>query len=202
LAEFFPNRGISEEGLRDISKVMNDWSRNILGDFQKRIKRLKKELAQCLKGPVTQANIQNEQVLRYKLEKLEEQKNICWKQRAHIHWLREGDRNTCFFHACASQRKKRNRTKRLKTEDGIWVEGDDLCGYVHAQYHALFQSQGINRLGELINKVELRVSPAMNDLLTADFTEEEINIALNSIGDLKAPGSDGMPAIFSRNFGT
>jgi hypothetical protein len=45
------------------------------------------------------------------------------------------------------------------------------------------------------------VSPAiMNDLLTADFTEEEINIALNSIGDLKAPGPDGMPAIFFKKF--
>jgi hypothetical protein len=64
------------KGLRDISKVMNDWSRNIFGDLEKRIKRLKKELAQRLKGLVTQANIQNEQVLRYKLEKLEEQKKI------------------------------------------------------------------------------------------------------------------------------
>jgi hypothetical protein len=62
------------KGPRDISKVMNDWSRNIFGDLEKRIKRLKKELAQRLKGLVTQANIQNEQVLRYKLEKLEEQK--------------------------------------------------------------------------------------------------------------------------------
>jgi hypothetical protein len=62
------------KGLRDISKVMNDWSRNVFGDLEKRIKRLKKELAQRLKGLVTQANIQNEQVLRYKLEKLEEQK--------------------------------------------------------------------------------------------------------------------------------
>jgi hypothetical protein len=29
-----------------------------------------------------------------------------------------------------------------------------------------------------------------------EYIEEEINTALNSIGDLKAPGPDGMPAIF------
>jgi hypothetical protein len=93
-----------KEGPRDISKVMNNWSRNIPGDLEKR---LKKELARCLKGPVTQATIQNEQVPRYKLEKLEEQKYIYREQRAHIHWLHEGDRNTSFFSClCLTEEEK------------------------------------------------------------------------------------------------
>jgi hypothetical protein len=41
-----------------------------------RIKKLKKEVAQCIKGLLTQANIEREQVLKYKLGKLEEQKDI------------------------------------------------------------------------------------------------------------------------------
>jgi hypothetical protein len=41
------------EGLKDISWVMTDWSKNILGDLEKRIKRLKKDLAKCIKGPLT-----------------------------------------------------------------------------------------------------------------------------------------------------
>jgi hypothetical protein len=80
---------------------MFDWSRNILGGLEKRIKKLKKELAKCIKGTLSQENIQNEQVLKYRLEKLEEQKDIYWKQCAHVNWLREGDRNTSFFHVCA-----------------------------------------------------------------------------------------------------
>jgi hypothetical protein len=36
----------------------------------------------------------------------------------------------------------------------------------------------------------------MNEHLMAEFTREEIKEALDSIGDLKAPGVDGMPAIF------
>jgi hypothetical protein len=38
------------EGLKDISRVMMDWSKNILGDLEKRIKKLKKELTKCIKG--------------------------------------------------------------------------------------------------------------------------------------------------------
>jgi hypothetical protein len=36
----------------------------------------------------------------------------------------------------------------------------------------------------------------MNASLRADYTTDEIKEALDSIGDLKAPGPDGMPAIF------
>jgi hypothetical protein len=45
------------EGLSQVSKVMIDWSRNILGDLEKRIKKLKKVLARCLKGPLNQESI-------------------------------------------------------------------------------------------------------------------------------------------------
>jgi benzoyl-CoA reductase/2-hydroxyglutaryl-CoA dehydratase subunit BcrC/BadD/HgdB len=82
--------------------------------------------------------------------------------------LSEGDINTSFFHACATQRKKRNKIKKLKTEDGSWVKGHNLCNYIATQYRALFQSKGVNRLGELIEKIERRVSPAMNQALLAD----------------------------------
>jgi hypothetical protein len=45
-------------------------------------------------------------------------------------------------------------------------------------------------------QIERRVSPAMNQALLADYTDEEITSALHGIGDLKAPDPDGMPAIF------
>jgi hypothetical protein len=68
------------EGLKDISRVMMDWSKNILGDLEKRIKKLRKDLAKCIKGPLTQDNVKKEHVLRYRLGKLEDQKEIYWKQ--------------------------------------------------------------------------------------------------------------------------
>jgi hypothetical protein len=196
LRSFQEGATIVNEGLKDVSKVMSDWSRNILGDLEKRIHKLKRELAKCIKGPISRDSIHQEQVLKYRLEKLEEQKDIYWKQRAHVHWLQEGDRNTSLFHACATQRKKRNKIKRLKMEEGIWIEERDLCTYISSQYRALFQSQGVNRLEELISTVECKVSLAMNELLLTEYTEEEVTTALNGIGDLKAPGPDGMPAIF------
>lgn len=48
----------------------------------------------------------------------------------------------------------------------------------------------------LIAKVVPRVSAAMNDEIMKPYTTEDVRKALFSIGDLKAPGTDGLHAIF------
>ncbi len=40
----------------------------------------------------------------------------------------------------------------------------------------------------------------MNDMLLAPFTAEEVRKALFNIGDFKAPGPDGLHAIFYKRF--
>jgi hypothetical protein len=49
---------------------------------------------------------------------------------------------------------------------------------------------------EVIDKVQHRVTPSMNEVLLAEYTDDEVITALNRIGGLNAPGPDGMPAIF------
>lgn len=56
------------------------------------------------------------------------------------------------------KRKRRNRIKRLLSEEGSWVEEENLASYVETQYKSLFQSQGVNRLDDIMNSVQRRVS--------------------------------------------
>ncbi|XP_020114730.1 uncharacterized protein LOC109728671 [Ananas comosus] len=44
---------------------------------------------------------------------------LFWAQRAKDNWIRFGDRNTTYFHAKASQRKKRNAITMLKNNSGF-----------------------------------------------------------------------------------
>jgi hypothetical protein len=46
----------------------------------------------------------------------------------------------------------------------------------------------------------MKVTPGMNESLLAPFSAEEVKKALYSIGDLKAPGPDGLHAIFYKWF--
>ena len=44
---------------------------------------------------------------------------ISWRQKSREIWLKEGDRNTSFFHKMANAHKRRNHMSRLKI-NGVW----------------------------------------------------------------------------------
>lgn len=107
----------------------------------------------------------------------------------------------CFFHACALERKKKNTIGKLKREDGVWVEGEEhLKDHGASYFFNLFTSTAGPRSDEILRTVSPRVNAQMNESLCAEYTEEEIKEALFNIGDLKAPGPDGMSAVFFKSF--
>jgi hypothetical protein len=98
-----------QDKLRVVARDLECWSREVVGDLQKRIKSLKAELEECRKGVMSEASVRKEQVLRYRLELVEDQWDTHWKQRAKVAWLQNGDRNTTYFHSVASERKKKKK---------------------------------------------------------------------------------------------
>lgn len=189
--------GKVEDAMQGVASELWDWSRNILGDLERRIKFVRKKLEMCRRLPINSQSVGREEILKYKLEKLVEQQNLYWKQRAHAHWLDNGDRNTIFFHQYASERRKKSRIHRLLMEDGSVLEQEgEKKNAITNYYRSLFHSSAGARVNEFLQHVEPKVSHEMNMSLIKEFTAEEIKQALDCIGDLKAPGGDGMPAFF------
>jgi hypothetical protein len=189
------------EAVERIGGCLMEWDREVLGELKQRIKKAKKDLEMCRRGQLDQRRLSQEHLLKYKLNRLEEQQNVYWQQRAHVNWLKNGDRNTSFFHAYASERKKTNWIRRLKREGGGVVESEEELGpYVSNFYKSLFVSSVGPTDNELLQHIPQSVTPEMNEILTRAYTGEEIREALESIGDLKAPGPDGMPAVFYKKF--
>ena len=102
---------------------------------------------------------------------------------------------------CFGKEKKWNTIKKLKGADGVEVEGEEgLKALVTNYFFSLFTPvAGIN-LDDVLGHIPPSVSPQMNNSLTTEFTAEEVKEALESIGDLKAPRSDGMPAVFYKKY--
>ncbi|KAK3199818.1 hypothetical protein Dsin_023233 [Dipteronia sinensis] len=57
-----------------------------------------------------------------------------WKQQTHVDWLKEGDRNTRFFHLKASERKAHNHINGLYDTNGNWQFGRSEVTRVIVQY--------------------------------------------------------------------
>lgn len=125
-----------------------------------------------------------------------------WLQRSRITWLKEGDRNTKYFHRKAIWRARKNRIKKLKKEDGSWVSDQAVMQEMATEYFSnLFRQDSSVDPREVIDLFDPIISDEVNLSLCKPYSPEEIANALFQIGPLKAPGPDGLPArFFQRNW--
>jgi len=176
------------------------WDREVLGALEKRIKNAKSELERCRRAAISQEQINREHLLWYKLEHLLDQQHVYWLQQAHSTLLIKGDRNTKFFHAQASERKRRNTIIKLKDEGVGEVAGKYLKSFIANQYQQLFMSSAGSQIEEVLGCIHEKVTWEMNDNMTAPFSSDEVWAALKDMGELKAPGADGTPVVFYKKF--
>ena len=166
--------------LKGVARDLSRWSKDVVGDTEKKLKEAKRELEACSKQGVTPEKVAEEVRLRVLVDHLEEVIDIKWRQRAHVWWLKEGDRNTKFFFRYASARRKADRIRRLRREVRVVVEeGRDLTNYVISYFHDMFTSNGNGQYDELLRAVPVKVTSAMNESLTAAFSDMEIKAALD-----------------------
>lgn len=117
-----------------------EWDCSVLGALEKRVKNARHELERCRRIGVNQENVNQEHVLKYKLERLEDHLHVYWKQRVHNVWLLKGDRNTKFSMPLNLSKKEINHTRMLKVDGSGVVEGKELKNFISNQYQSLFTS--------------------------------------------------------------
>ncbi|KAL5563661.1 hypothetical protein UlMin_033408 [Ulmus minor] len=64
-----------------------------------------------------------------------------WRQRSRVSWLKDGDRNTKFFHRKATARRKKNEILGLCDSNGCWQ--DDIgvvSGIIQSYFNNIFRS--------------------------------------------------------------
>ncbi|KAL0013776.1 hypothetical protein SO802_000845 [Lithocarpus litseifolius] len=64
----------------------------------------------------------------------------------------------------------------------------------------MFSSSGCVQMEECLNTVSHRVTPDMLEVLSSEYNAEEIKAAMFQMGPTKAPGLDGMNALFFQKF--
>ena len=90
---------------------------------------------------------------------------------------------------------------KLVDEQGVRHENIDEMNVMVKEYFANLFTPKVQDVDQgVLMDVKRKVSSDMNQLLMAPFSREEVKKALFSIGDLKAPGPDGLHTIFFKRF--
>ena len=171
------------------------------GHVGRKIAELQKQLEWLELQPLSHEINKELKGVRIKLNCWLEKENNIWRQRSRLNWFQSGDRNTSFFHAKASARLKKNFIEGILDENETWQEDDEKVEeVVVAYYNELFTTSQPTKFSELLQAIQPKVTPSMNQALTKNFKAVEVKLALKQMYPPKVPGSDGMPRS-SNNFG-
>ncbi|XP_010675063.1 uncharacterized protein LOC104891112 [Beta vulgaris subsp. vulgaris] len=115
--------------LLSLSEALQDWNRDVFKNIfqRKRLLLARIEGVQKNIGFSTHRGlIKLESKLRRELEDVLQEEETYWFQKSRITWLKDGDRNTRFFHLSTIVRNWRNKISAIKDDDGIWLHDKDL----------------------------------------------------------------------------
>lgn len=185
--------------LKESRAQISKWRRKNNTNSAKRIKELKMIIDKAHTDP--SISIDHINLLRRELDTEYKNEEKFWYQKSRVQWLKEGDRNTRFFHASSKNRIARNRLCSIVTDKNETVYGNQRIAREAERYFTeLFTSTSHHNIDHVLRYITPMVTEEMNESLIKSVTDEEVKNALFSIGPTKAPGPDGFTALFFQQY--
>jgi hypothetical protein len=102
-----------------------------------------------------------------------------------------------FFYACANQKHRRSRISTIRDKEGrLCSSKEEIEGAFVAYFNELFKGGANLDVDNCIATLDSRESTNMNAKLLAEFTVEEISLALQQMPPLKSLGPYGFSSCF------
>ncbi|XP_062100396.1 uncharacterized protein LOC133806292 [Humulus lupulus] len=124
------------------------------------------------------------------------------RKKSKVNWLKFGDDNTTFFHACLKQRKEVNRIASFVSDNGQLVENyEEVVAHFLFHFRSVLGSQ--SKASGSIHKdcfVHGNILSLEHQLaLIKPFTKKDVKNAMFSIGSIKSLGPDGYGSGFFKS---
>ncbi|XXG79695.1 hypothetical protein AAC387_Pa09g0713 [Persea americana] len=185
--------------LKSSKLVLKGWNKLVFGDIQIKVQNAEQkvlDLQELLdRGPLDSLH-QSLAKAKSNLRNCLQQKETHWRQKSRIRWLKEGDRNSAFFHAYAKSCGAVNRINRI-LHDATWVEDQSqIQSLAVHHFSSMASSIHLDPSESLFGLESNKVSPQQNSFLTTTPGEEEIRRVVFDLKRDSSPGPDGFSGQF------
>lgn len=132
--------------------------------------------------------------LKNELESLLLKEEISWKQKSRVQWLKEGDKNTKFFHRSATAHRTVNQIRKITLDGDLLEDKAVIQEGIVGSYRRLYAENGDwrpNLDGVFFTSLEQEDRTMLEQIFL-----EEVLSALRSMEGDKAPSPDGFSMAF------
>jgi hypothetical protein len=103
--------------LKHVKKKLKQWNQEVFGNIGQAKKDLEEKMDQlqelCIQEGYNEERKVEENQLHQEWEKICKQEEILWRQKSRVQWLKEGEKNTKFFHKSTIAHMTHNRILKI-----------------------------------------------------------------------------------------
>ena len=191
-----------KDNVSNFTEYATRWNKEVFGNIHKRKQRLINRLKgiQCALYESHNPFLEELQSqLWWEYEKVLFEEESIWMQKSRMDWAKWGDRNTRYFHISTLARRRRNKIVTLKDSVGNWVTDVEALKSMTKDFFKTLYCEDFSPEPFPISGGFPVVEDDLWSRVYAPLTEDEIRGTLFAMGGLKAPGPDGIHALFFKN---
>lgn len=189
--------------LKRLRNSLKKWNWEVFGDQQRKEKALFQEVSNIEGLLQSNPSTQLERDLKFKKAELEDvlHTNECMaRDKARVSWLKDGNRNTAFFHAMIKARRVNNKMT-LTQSDGTTTTDPDIIGQAAVEYFTkLFNGRNPPPTTEDLDCIKPYINETDGISLTCLPSEEEVHNIITNMNHDSSPGPDGFSVPFYSHF--
>lgn len=117
-------------------------SKEIFSEFAKEMRACQGQMSTLMMGEERTQHVINQMTaINNRMDELERREEMYWTQRSKQEWLKNGDKNTKFFHAKTKQRRARNSIESiLDAASNEFYEEDEISEIFVQHFDGVFRA--------------------------------------------------------------
>jgi hypothetical protein len=183
-----------QQKLKHFKQQVHKWNKEVFGNIFQERKMLEQKLEDLQEKIIqtchTVTQQQEENDIKRKLEERYKQEEILWRQKSRVQWLKEGEKNSKFFHHSMIHRRFINHITKLEDKQGnTLLTHQEIMHELTDFYKDLLSEPLVDRtstIERVTQNIPTLITQDQNAALMKPIMQEEVDQAVQDLPKGKA----------------